>query len=81
MDVMDFDLAAEAYSGLVGKEIQPGDLREACSRVSQIERRFNLREGLRPEEDTLPERFLEKPIPDGPAQGTTLNIRRLVDDY
>jgi aldehyde:ferredoxin oxidoreductase len=81
MDVMDFDLAAEAYSGLLGKEIGSRDLWEACSRVSQLEREFNLREGLRPEEDTLPARFLERPIPDGPAMGTTINIRRLVDDY
>ena len=42
---------------------------------------FNLREGLRREDDTLPERFVGKPIPDGPAQGTTINIHRLVDDY
>jgi len=81
MDVVDFDLAAEAYSGLLGKSITSRDLWEACSHVSQVEREFNLREGLRPEDDTLPERFLDRPIPDGPAQGTTINIRRLVKDY
>jgi aldehyde:ferredoxin oxidoreductase len=81
MDVVDFDLAAEAYAGLLGKSITSGDLWEACSHVSQVERDFNLREGLRPEEDTLPDRFLDRPIPDGPAQGTTIDIRRLVTDY
>jgi aldehyde:ferredoxin oxidoreductase len=81
MDAMDFDLAAEAYSGLLGKEIAPRDLWDACSHVTQIERAFNLREGLRPEDDTLPARFLDRPIPDGPARGTTIDIRRLVNDY
>ncbi len=81
MDVVDFDLAAEAYSGLLGKDIAPRELWEVCSRVSQIEREFNLREGLRPEDDTLPARFLDHPIPDGPAKGTTIDIRRLVRDY
>jgi aldehyde:ferredoxin oxidoreductase len=81
MDVVDFDLAAEAYSGLLGREIMPGELWEACSHVSQVEREFNLREGLRPEEDTLPPRFLDRPIPDGPSKGTTINIHRLVKDY
>jgi aldehyde:ferredoxin oxidoreductase len=81
MDVVDFDLAAEAYSGLLGREIAPRELWEACSHVSQAEREFNLREGLRPEEDTLPSRFLARPIPDGPSKGATIDIRRLVKDY
>ncbi len=81
MDVMDFDLAAEAYSGLLGREITSGELWRACSHVSRVEREFNLREGLRPEEDTLPARFVGRPIPDGPSKGTTIDIGRLVRDY
>jgi aldehyde:ferredoxin oxidoreductase len=81
MDVVDFDLAAEAYSGLLGKDIAARELWEVCSHVSQVERDFNLREGLRPEDDTLPLRFIDQPIPDGPAKGTTINIRKLVKDY
>jgi aldehyde:ferredoxin oxidoreductase len=81
MDVVDFDLAAEAYSGLLGAEVSPRELWDACSHASNAEREFNLREGLRPEEDTLPERFLNQPIPDGPSKGTTIDIRGLVRDY
>lgn len=81
MDVVDFDLAAEAYSGLLGRDITSRELWEVCSRVSQVERDFNLREGLRREDDTLPARFLDHPIPDGPAAGTTVDIHRMVDDY
>jgi aldehyde:ferredoxin oxidoreductase len=81
MDVVDFDLASEAYSGLLGKEITPRELWDICSHVSQVERDFNLREGLLPEEDTLPARFLGRPIPDGPSKGTTIDIHRLVQDY
>jgi aldehyde:ferredoxin oxidoreductase len=81
MDVVDFDLAAEAYSGFLGREITKLELWESCSHVSQVERDFNLREGLRREDDTLPKRFVEHAIPDGPAEGTTINIDRLVDDY
>ena len=81
MDVIDFDLAAEAYSGLLGKEITAQDLWLVCSHVSQVEREFNLREGLTREDDTLPERFVGKPIPDGPSKGTIIDIDRLVEDY
>jgi len=81
MDAVDFDLAAEAYSGLLGREITAGEIWDACSHVSQVEREFNLREGLRPEEDTLPDRFRDRPIPDGPSKGATIDIAALVDDY
>ena len=81
MDVVDFDLAAEAYSGLLGEDITAHDLWKVCSHVSQVERDFNLREGLRPEDDTLPERFVGKPIPDGPSKGTVIDIDRMVKDY
>lgn len=81
MDVIDFDLTAEAYSGLLGKDVTGEELWEVCSTVSQAERDFNLREGMRPEDDTLPERFLNHPIPDGPSKGITIDIRRLVKDY
>ncbi|MBM3792250.1 MAG: hypothetical protein FJW35_18130 [Acidobacteria bacterium] len=81
MDVVDFDLAADAYSGMLGREIRSAELWDACSRVSRAEREFNLREGLRPEEDTLPARFIDRPIPDGPSQGASVDIRRLVRDY
>ena len=80
MDVVDFELAAEAYSGLLGKDVTARELWDCCSEVSEVERKFNLREGLRQEEDTLPERFLG-PIPDGPSKGTVVDIRRLVKDY
>jgi aldehyde:ferredoxin oxidoreductase len=81
MDAMDFDVAAEVYSGMLGEDITSLDLWKACSLVSQIERNFNLREGLNPEDDTLPYRFIDNPIPDGPSKGTVINISRLVQDY
>lgn len=81
MDAMDFDIAAEAYSGLLGEEITKEEMWQVCSFVSQTERNFNVREGLIQADDTLPERFIGKAIPDGPSQGTIIDIKRLVKDY
>ena len=81
MDVVDFDLAADAYSGFLGRDITKDEIWAACSHVSQVERDFNLREGLRVEDDTLPERFIDTPIPDGPSKGAVIDIDRLVKDY
>jgi len=81
MDVVDFELAAGAYSGLLGRRISAGELWDVCTEVGQVERDFNVREGLRPEEDSLPRRFLEEPIPDGPAKGARIDLKRMVRDY
>ena len=81
MEAVDFEITAEAYSGLLGREISRADLWDVCAHVSQVERDFNVREGLTPEEDTLPARFTDHPLPDGPAKGTTINIKKLVKDY
>jgi aldehyde:ferredoxin oxidoreductase len=81
MDAVDFEITAEAYSGLLGREITREDLWNACAHVSQVERNFNVREGLTSADDTLPARFVNHPIPDGPAKGTTIDIKRLVKDY
>ncbi|MDJ0765966.1 MAG: aldehyde ferredoxin oxidoreductase family protein [Myxococcota bacterium] len=81
MDAMDFDIAAQAYAGLLGRDITRDDLWNACAHISQIEREFNVREGLTPADDTLPTRFTDHPIADGPAKGTRINIDKLVHDY
>ena len=65
----------------LGENITDAELWEACSHVSQVERDFNLREGLQADEDTLPARFVGRPVPDGPSKGTIIDIRRLVRDY
>ena len=81
MDVVDFDLAADAYSGLLGRDISASQLWDVCTEISQVERDFNVREGLRTAEDTLPRRFLDNPIPDGPAKGTRIDLEQMVKDY
>jgi len=81
MDAVDFEVTAEAYSGLLGKEVTRDDLWNACAHVSQVERDFNVREGLTSADDTLPARFKDHPLPDGPAKGTRIDIDRLVKDY
>ena len=47
-------------------------------------RLYNLREGLTSADDTLPDRFFEEPITDGPRKGDVLDrqqFRRCVQTY
>jgi len=57
------------------------ELRMAGERIVQLERIFNLREGLTAGDDTLPERFLSEPVPDGPAKGRVVRLDPMLEEY
>ncbi|UCH31661.1 MAG: hypothetical protein JSV05_09270, partial [Candidatus Bathyarchaeota archaeon] len=46
-----------------------------------LERLFNVREGLTRANDNLPKRLLEEPLPEGPAKGQVVNLKPLLDAY
>lgn len=50
-------------------------------RIYNVERLFNSREGLTRKDDYLPRRFLDVPMPDGPAKGQTIDMDRLLNEY
>ncbi len=50
-------------------------------RVNNLVRLFNLREGLRSAEDTLPPRFLKEPLKEGPARGRVVDLAPMLDEY
>ena len=56
-------------------------LLEAGERVNNLVRLFNLREGLTPDQDSLPERFKTQPLADGPCKGETVDVSELVQTY
>jgi aldehyde:ferredoxin oxidoreductase len=50
-------------------------------RIQNLKRAFNVREGFSREDDTLPRRFLEDPLPEGPSKGQTVDLDRMLDEY
>jgi aldehyde:ferredoxin oxidoreductase len=53
-------------------------------RVINLERLFNVREGVRRRDDTLPWRVMHEPIPDGPSAGACCppdELDRMLDRY
>ena len=42
-------------------------------RAIQMTRAFNIRQGMSPDEDRLPERFFDTPFPAGPLEGTKID--------
>jgi len=79
---------AEAYPEMVkavtGMELSVADLFTIGERVYNLQRAFNVREGLDRKADSLPPRVFEDPIPKGVSKGSRIKrseFERMLDDY
>lgn len=72
---------AEMYSAVTGNDMSADQVMTTGERITNLERAFNVREGLTREDDALPKRFLEEPIKDGPSKGQVVNLDLMLDEY
>jgi aldehyde:ferredoxin oxidoreductase len=76
---------AKLYSLVTGKDVTAEELSLAGERIINLAKLINLREGLTREDDTLPWKVMNQPIPDdGPAKGAVVTqdeLDLLLDDY
>jgi len=79
---------AEAYPEMIkavtGMELSVADLFTIGERVYNLQRAFNVREGLDRRADSLPARVFEDPIPKGVSKGSRIKrseFERMLDDY
>lgn len=74
--------AADMLRKVTGWDVDAAELRETAKRIVATKRQVNLLAGWTPEEDTLPERFLDTPLPNDPAASLTREqLQRLVAEY
>ena len=74
----------EALNSVTGWELDYEGARKIAERQWNMIRCFSAREGFTREDDQLPVRFMEEPVPDGPMQGIFIpkeTLERLKDDY
>jgi aldehyde:ferredoxin oxidoreductase len=67
-----------------GLHLTPAELRKAGERIYTLERRMITGEGVSRNQDTLPERYFEEPIPEGPSKGAVVSrgdFNRMLDEY
>jgi aldehyde:ferredoxin oxidoreductase len=57
------------------------DLIRLGERIWNLERLYNLREGFSRQDDTLPRRLLEEPVPEGPSKGWVSHLPEMLDEY
>lgn len=67
--------AAEMLSLATGWDVSPAELRTTARRIVTARKHFNILAGWQPEEDTLPDRFLDHPLPND--RGAVLSRERL----
>jgi aldehyde:ferredoxin oxidoreductase len=79
-DFYPWEELSKLISMTTGIELDKSGLKKMASRVIDNTRRFNIREGLTPEDDRLPKRFLKETIKDG-RKITEEEIKTLVGDY
>ena len=54
---------------VTGWDVTVEELERAGERIVNLERLFNVREGVRRAQDTLPWKVMHEPIPEGPSAG------------
>lgn len=80
-----FALGADDYAAILnagtGTDYDVEQLLEVGERIYNLERMFNKEAGMKPEDDTLPKRLIEEPIPDGPSKGEVSKIGITLPEY
>ena len=56
-------------------------LLQAGERVFNLERLFLLKAGFTKDDDTLPQRMLEEPMPEGPAKGHVVELDQMLPEF
>ena len=78
------DTTIEALNVVTGWELNYEEARKLAERQWNMIRCFSAREGFTREDDLLPIRFMEEPVPEGPMKGSIIpreTLERLKDDY
>ncbi|KXS43416.1 MAG: aldehyde:ferredoxin oxidoreductase [Candidatus Frackibacter sp. T328-2] len=57
------------------------EMMQAGERIWNLERVFNAKAGIEPDEDKLAKRLVEKPMPEGPAEGKVVDLETMLDEY
>ena len=81
MDILSFPFAAELLRVGTGLDWTEKTVTDALDNVLSAEREFNRREGVTPEDDTLPERFLDEPLTKGPTKGSVVELDKMLEQY
>jgi aldehyde:ferredoxin oxidoreductase len=79
-DLYPWEMLQEIFRALTGMDADPVRLRQNAAAIATLTRRFNIREGLTPEDDRLPKQ-LHRRLKDSDLVVTEEEIDTMVHDY
>jgi aldehyde:ferredoxin oxidoreductase len=79
--VLFYEDIVKTFDVTVGITITEKQLREIGERIVNLNRCFNVREGIRRKDDSLPSRLTETPAPEGPSKGQVVELEQMLDEY
>jgi aldehyde:ferredoxin oxidoreductase len=80
-DMIGWDDLPRIIRGLTGLELDKAGLQALSARIANLIRSYNLREGMVPADDTLPERLLREPIQPSGERLTPEELEKMVREY
>lgn len=76
-----FDFYARFAQAITGYDFNVTTLMEIGERIYNLERLYNIREGVTPETDKLPSRFLKDELQAGPSTNSVVPLERMLEEY
>ncbi|MCD4715172.1 MAG: aldehyde ferredoxin oxidoreductase C-terminal domain-containing protein, partial [Desulfobacterales bacterium] len=80
-DLYPWEELATMIKAVTGLELDRERMKTIANNISSDTRRFNIREGLTPEDDKLPKRFYKEVLPETQKVITEEEMDRLLKDY
>lgn len=77
----DLELTARLAADALGEEIGTSELLSAGERIITAERVFNISRGLTAGDDELPEKFTAEKIEEGPAEGSVVDLKKMLREF
>jgi aldehyde:ferredoxin oxidoreductase len=81
MDILDFETASELLISGTGLKFTPERIDRILKDQIDTDRKMNIEFGMDPSWDTLPKRFIQEPLKEGPTRGSVINIDKMVKEY
>jgi aldehyde:ferredoxin oxidoreductase len=79
--VLGEEAVARSTGAMMGIDMTESGLKTIAERIINVERMFNVREGIRRKDDRLPDRLTKEPMPSGPTKGNVVPLEALLDDF
>ncbi len=76
-----FNDVVEMLNSVTGMNISESELRRIGERIFNLQRAYNIREGLTSADDNLPERFTKEKAPDGIPKGHVVELKEMLKEY